>query len=96
MVPGFAVKKLSKLLDGRESEDVFEVHYKANHQKAIEKLATETGFETEKIKMVSTDAVFAVVPPLAVAELIWIKMLMADSLKSLRTNIIAVLKKKNS
>lgn len=95
MVPRFAVKKLSKILDGREAEDVFEVHYKANNQKAIEKLAAETGFETEKIKMVSSDAVFAVVPPLAVIELIWIKLLMANSLKSLRTNIIAVLKKKS-
>ena len=94
MVPGFAVKKLSKLLDGRDAEDVFEVHYKANNEKAIEKLAKETGFETKEIKLVSSDAVFAIVPPLAVAELIWIKILKAESLKSLRTNIIAVLKKK--
>lgn len=95
IVPRFAVKKLSKILDGRESDDVFEVHYKANNRRTIENLAAETGFETDKIKMVSTDAVFAVVPPLAVIELLWIKMLMADSLKHLRTNIIAVLRKKN-
>lgn len=94
LVPGFAVKKLSKLLDGREAGDVFEVHYKANNQKAIGNLATETGFDTEEIRMVSSDAVFAVVPPLAIAELLWIKLLKADVLKSLRTNIIAVLKKK--
>lgn len=95
IVPDFAVKRLSKLLDGRESEDVFEVRYKSNNRRAIEKLGAETGFEIDKIKMVSTDAVFAVVPLLAVIELIWIKMLMADSLKSLRTNIIAVLRKKS-
>lgn len=94
MVPAFAVKKLSKMLDGRDAEDVFEVHYKANNHQAIENLAAETGFQTEEIKMVSSDAVFAVVPPLAVMELIWIKILKAESLKSLRTNIIAVLRKK--
>jgi ubiquinone/menaquinone biosynthesis C-methylase UbiE len=94
MVPSFAVKKLSKMLDGRDAEDVFEVHYKANNSQAIENLAEENGFETQEIRMVSSDAVFAVVPPLAVIELLWIRILKAESLKSLRTNIIAVLKKK--
>jgi len=93
ITPKVLVKKLAGLLDGRESGDVFEVHYKANRPEKIESLARETGFEVEKIKLISSDAVFARVPPLAVLELLWIRLLMRRSLRRLRTNIIVVLKK---
>ncbi len=94
IVPNVFAKKLAKVLDGRESDDVFEVHYKANSEKKVRLLAQETGFEVEKIKLISSDATFALIPPLAVIELLWIRLLMQKSLQKLRTNIIVVLKKK--
>jgi ubiquinone/menaquinone biosynthesis C-methylase UbiE len=96
IVPNSLAKKLARVLDGRESDDVFEVHYKANSEKKIKLLAQETGFEVEKIKLISSDAVFALIPPLAVVELLLIRLLMRKSLQKLRTNIIVILKKKAS
>ncbi len=93
LVPGSIKDKLVHFLDGREEEDVFETHYKANTQKQIAELAQACGFEVVKMKMLVSDAVFAVIPPLAVLELVWIRALMTRPLKQLRTTIITVLKK---
>jgi len=43
--------------------------------------------------MIVNTAAFAVIPPLAIMELLWIKCLMFKSLRTLRTNIIAILRK---
>jgi ubiquinone/menaquinone biosynthesis C-methylase UbiE len=80
-------------LEGRKESDIFETHYKANTKKKIDKLMRATGFEVVKIKMLATDAVFALIPPLAIPELIGIRLLMTERLKPFRTNIIAISKK---
>ncbi|MCA1481725.1 hypothetical protein I6F37_43095, partial [Bradyrhizobium sp. NBAIM08] len=94
LVPKPLVKKLAALFDGRPADDVFEIHYKANREEKIEAVARETNFEIKEIKFVSSDAVCAVVPPLAVIELLWIRLLMRPSMRRFRTNLIVVLKKK--
>ncbi len=43
-----------------------------------------------------SDAGFMVLPPLAIPELFWIRILMTESFKPLRTTIIAILKKGNA
>lgn len=95
-VPKPMVKKLAALLDGREADDVFEIQYKANREDKIESLARATNFEVQEIKMVSSDAICALVPPLAAVELLWIKLLMLRSMRRFRTNLIVVLKKKTN
>jgi ubiquinone/menaquinone biosynthesis C-methylase UbiE len=92
-VPESLKGRLIYLLDGRKQEDVFLTHYKANSQEQIRNLAVDCGFEVIKIRMVVTDALFAVVPPLALVELIWIRLLLTKRLKKFRTGIISVLKK---
>lgn len=94
LVPGALKDKMAYLLDGRKEEDVFETHYKANTREQIDALAGSTGFEVCQIKMLVSDAIFAVVPPLAVLELVWIRALMTKPLKRFRTTIISVLKKR--
>ena len=93
VVPNALVKKLTRLLDGRAADDVFEVQYKANREETIKPLAQKTNFTVEKIKLISSDAVFAQFPPLAIAELFFIRLLMRHSLCRWRTNIIVILKK---
>ena len=93
MVPDRFKDRLVYLLDGRTEKDVFETHYKANTRKRIGELAQAAGFELMKIKMLVSEAGFMFVPPLAVPELVWIRLLMTESLKPLRTTIIAILKK---
>jgi len=85
--------KLIYLLDGRKEEDVFETHYSANTKQQIADLAQTTGFEVAKIRMIVSDAVFALVPPIAIPELIYIRLLMTKPLETWRTTIIASLKK---
>ena len=85
--------KLIYLLDGRKEEDVFETHYKANTRNQITSLAEMVGFEVRKIRMTVSDAVFALVPPVAIPELAYIKMLMMPRFETLRPDIIATLKK---
>ena len=95
-MPERIVKKLASLLDGRTEDDVFEIQYKANREDKIAALAERTNFEIERIKFVSSDAVCAVIPPLAAAELLWIRVLMSRSLRRFRTNLIVTLRKKEA
>lgn len=94
MISGKMARRLAAFLDERVSEDVFEVHYKVNTRKKVEDLARETGFEVEKIKLISSDAVFALLPPLSFVELIYLRILMRKSFENIRTNMIVILKKK--
>lgn len=81
------------LLEGREPGDIFPAFYRANSEKQIEQLAQSTGFTIVKIRMVLTDAIFAMIPPLALLELLWIRLLMAKSLRCLRSDFVVVMRK---
>jgi ubiquinone/menaquinone biosynthesis C-methylase UbiE len=93
LAPEMIKHRLIYLLDGREENDVFETHYSANTENQIASLARASGFQVERIRMTVSDAIFALVLPMAVAELVCIRLLMSDRLKGWRTNIISVLKK---
>src|SRR5881628_3568951 len=96
LVPEKLKRKLIYILDGRKEDDVFETHYCANSQKQIIALAHATGFEVARIRMTVSDAVFALIPPVAVPELIYLRLLMTKPFKNWRTNIITVLKKERN
>ena len=93
LVPNWLNKKLAKLVDGTDAEDIFPVQYKANTRKEIDELANAVGFNVVQRRMVVTDAIFSSVPPIMIFELLWIRTLMTEPLKPLRTNIIAILRK---
>jgi ubiquinone/menaquinone biosynthesis C-methylase UbiE len=93
LVPEKLKHSLIYVLDGRKEDDVFETHYCANTQRQIVGLAQSTGFAVAKIQMTVSDAVFALVPPIAIPELMYLRLLMTNRFKNWRTNIITVLKK---
>lgn len=93
LVPEAIKGKLIHLVEGREEHDIFETHYAANTEKSIRRLAQGTGFEIVEMHLLVTDAIFAMVPPLALLELLWIRLLMSGPFRSLRTNIIVALRK---
>ena len=93
MVPESLKGILIQLLDGRRQEDVFPAYYRANKEKAINRLAADCGLQVIKIRMIATDAIFGLVPPIALFELVWIRLLMTERFKPLRTDIIAILQK---
>ena len=93
LVPEAIKGKLIRLIEGREEHDVFKTYYAANTERAIRALAQENGFEVVECRLLVTDAIFAMVPPLAVLELLWIRLLMLTLFRPLRTNIIMALRK---
>jgi SAM-dependent methyltransferase len=93
LVPHSIRHIMARLIEGRKMEDVFYTYYRANTTKEIEFLAHQSGYKVRSISMVATDAEFAVIPPLALIELVIIRILMLKKLRPLRTNIITVLEK---
>jgi SAM-dependent methyltransferase len=96
LVPEKLKHRLIYILDGRREDDVFETHYAANTQAQIAELAEATGFGVARIKFAVSDAIFALVPPVALPELIYLRVLMTERFKAWRTNIITVLKKESA
>jgi hypothetical protein len=48
------------------------------------------------VRFAVSDAIFALIAPIAIPELIYLRLLMTERLKQWRTNIITVLKKEES
>jgi len=93
LTPSALKDALVPLLDGRAPEDVFPVRYRANTRAKIAAFAASVGFNTVKTRMIVSDAIFAMVLPLAAIELVWIRLLMTSPMRPLRTNIIAILER---
>ena len=93
MVPEAVKKRAASLLDGRREEDVYPTFYRANNRRSLEAIARASSFEAIELSFIVTSAIFAVVPPVALLELLWLRTLMHERLADLRTNIIAVLRK---
>ena len=81
-------------LEGRARQDVFPTYYRINTASAIRRLAARCGFDVVSIQMITTGALFALVPPLALLELVWIRLISARWASAARPNIIAVLRKR--
>jgi ubiquinone/menaquinone biosynthesis C-methylase UbiE len=85
---------LIHVLQGRPSEDVFRTHYRANNETDIGRLAETTAFETIEIRSIVSSAQFAMIPPLVLIELLWIRLLLTKPFRRLRTNLIVTMKKR--
>jgi len=95
-VPATAKRRAVRFLEGRKAGDVFPAYYRANTPRRVRQLLEASSLVVVKIAMLTTDAVFAVVPPLAALELLWIRMLMTAPFRGLRPNMLAVLRKSAS
>ncbi|MBI5193530.1 MAG: class I SAM-dependent methyltransferase [Nitrospirae bacterium] len=94
LIPTSFQKKLVKLLDNRKEEDTFTTYYLINTPGAIKEVAVRTGFNIKMIRLTVSSARLIVLPPLVILELLWIRILMKNCLKNLRTNIVVILEKK--
>lgn len=93
LIPEAIKPRLAYLLQGRKPEDVFPTHYRANDEAQIRQLANACGFEVRAVKMLVSSANLAMVFPLFLVELAWIRMLMRSSLRARRPYLIATLQK---
>lgn len=95
-VPAAVKNRVIRLLEGRRSEDVFPTYYRANTRKALRAVADASSLEVVSVRMVTTDAMCAVLPPIVALELLWIRLLMTTPFRDLRPNILAVLRKRHA
>ncbi|MES2177454.1 MAG: class I SAM-dependent methyltransferase [Gemmatimonadota bacterium] len=95
LLPDSLKQHLARILEGRQESDVFPTHYRANSLEDITRVATAAGLDLESAVFVSTLPVFASVPPLALAELLALRVLRRDSLAPYRSNIMCALRKRS-
>lgn len=93
MVPESMKASVIRFVEGRAAEDVFPAHYRANSRKQIASVARSIGMEILKFRLITSAAQLVMIPPLVIAELLWIRLLMTRPFRGLRTNIIACLKR---
>ncbi len=92
-LPDAAKRWGAKLLDGRDSSDVYPAHYKMNSAREIARMAEKHGFELAQVLRIPTNAIFRLITPLAFFELLWVRWTMTSSGAFFRTNIIATLRR---
>jgi SAM-dependent methyltransferase len=93
LVPELVKGSMIRLLDSRPAADVFPTYYRANTDRQLAITGGEAGLDLAVVQMVATDALFAVIPPIAAIELMALRLLLKPGLRRYRSNIIAVLKK---
>jgi ubiquinone/menaquinone biosynthesis C-methylase UbiE len=84
---------LAALMEGRAKADVFPAFYKMNTTAAIRRRAASTGFRVEELRTISTSAITSALGPVAIVELLYLRLLEARSLEEYRSNLIAVVRK---
>ncbi|MBL4701678.1 MAG: class I SAM-dependent methyltransferase [Phycisphaeraceae bacterium] len=85
--------KIVNLLDGRAEADVFPTHYHINTASQIDALAKAHGLQVVEIKMVNSSADTAMLGPLVIVELLYMRLTNHNGLRNYRTNIVTVLQR---
>jgi len=93
MIPEAVKAPLARMLDGRQAEDVFPTFYRCNTADDVTRCAQAAGLVPVEVSFESSTALFSVVPPLALLELLWLRTIQRDSLRHLRSSLIVVLRK---
>jgi ubiquinone/menaquinone biosynthesis C-methylase UbiE len=96
LIPEKLKTKIAYILEGRQEDDIFPAYYRMNSERAIRHLAKMNGFLIQEFRMLVSVAKTNFIPPLAILELLLLRMLMTKSLRQFRVNIIAILKKEPS
>ena len=95
-VPDNLKKIIIKLLQDRAEADVFSTHYKLNTPKTIRTVAETYNYELSDLHLLQAPADSVMLGPIVAIELLLMKILSYNALKTCRSNIIAVLKKKDA
>jgi SAM-dependent methyltransferase len=89
LLPWRVKRRLMRLLDGREEEEVFPTRYRANSAPRLRSLLGAAGLVEDWCRMVANDALFARVhPTLAALELLYIRLTLRPTFRFLRVTIL--------
>lgn len=93
LTPDGLKKRVIWILEKRREEDVFPTHYRMNTPGDITALAAAAGLKVERVEQLNSVAVTAMLGPLAIPELLFMRALASPRLEHLRSNILAILAK---
>ncbi len=91
MLPESAKAPLARLLHGRAADDVYPTFYRCNTVRDIRTVASDAALEVVSIDFIRSSALTAMVPPFAVAELVWLRALESPGRAELRPNVIGTM-----
>lgn len=92
--PHAARRVAARVLEGRESVDVYSTYYRANREADIRRIAALTGFRVEQLEYINSSPAFSMFPPLLLPELLFVRQLQRRrALIKYRPAIVALLKK---
>ena len=83
----------ARIVERRSAGDRFPTFYLANTPAKIEAIASSSGFVVERCELLRSSATVPWFPPLAAAELLFLRALASRRLEWLRPNLIATLRK---
>lgn len=90
-VPDAVRGMAARIIERRPSEDRFPTFYRANTPTAIAGAAAAAGMRVEDIRFVRSNAMFWFLAPIAVFELLFLRMLGREHFAGLRPNLIVTL-----
>jgi SAM-dependent methyltransferase len=94
LLPDSVKRVLAKIMEGRESADVYPTFYRANRASEIGPIAQRGGLLVSGIEFVSSTPAFNLFAPLLIPELLWIRMLQRrSSLAKYRHTLICALRR---
>jgi len=94
VAPNGLKKLLARVLENRKAEDVFPTHYRFNRKGDVQLLAEQHGFRVVTLTLVSTTALTSHFGPLAIPELLWLRLISRPGFENWRTNLVGVLEVK--
>jgi ubiquinone/menaquinone biosynthesis C-methylase UbiE len=93
LLPDTITNKLVQILENRQSEDIYPTFHKCNNINKIHKLCRYNSFDIKKMYLLNSPASSQILGPLAVLELLLIKLLSRKRFANFRSNILCVLQK---
>jgi SAM-dependent methyltransferase len=93
LLPNNLKCKVAEWLHGRKESDLYPTYYRANSLIDITLASNGANFKISDIRYLLTSAQFAILVPIAVIELLLIRILMKPKYKYQRPNILVSLKK---
>lgn len=93
VIPDGLKRRIIKILEHREEQDVFPTHYRANTGAALGRQLRAAGLDVESLEMVGSVGSFQFLGPLGVAEVFILRLLSLGAFRRFRADILAVARK---
>ena len=91
--PDAVKKSIVWVLEQRAEEDVFPTFYRMNTVEDVTSLAQQAGLRVQRLDQITSSAMTFLLGPLALPEILFIRMIQAERFRNLRPNLLVTLEK---